>query len=276
VEAHPLLDEVIRYDAQSLPALIRLLRHKRYDTVIDLMGTPKTAFISFLTGAGMRIGFNLRARRIFYTHAINRTDAPVYSALEKGAMLGPLGVPVQDLAVDLYITPGDHEEAEALIRQLGLKAKGKLIAFSPVSRRAYKRWPPSFYAKACDALFEKYRLAYLPLFGPGEEGMVSEVIAASKHPEAFVFPYKPPSFRALKSLCRECALYFGNDNGIRHIAISAGLPTATIFGRPDPAHWTPPHDARHRHLWGKEETEKIPPEEVIRMAEQVFNEALAV
>jgi len=276
VEAHPLLEEVIRYDALSFPALIRLLRRRRYDAVIDMMGTPKTAFIAFLTGAKTRVGFKKRGRHFFYTHAVELSREPVYSALEKGGLLMPLGIPVQDYAMEFHTTPEDQEEARALIRQLSLKAKGRLIAFSPVSRRDYKMWPLSHYAKACDRLFEKHKVTFLPLFGPGEEKTVAKVIALSKHPGAFIFPYKSPSFRALKTLVRECVMYFGNDNGIRHIAISAGLPTAAIFGRPDPAFWTPPSDARHRHLWGKEEMGRISPEEAVNMVEQVLNEISAV
>jgi ADP-heptose:LPS heptosyltransferase len=276
VETHPLLDRVIRYGHRSFLSQVLEFRRANYDVVIDFMGVPKTALISFLTGAGVRIGFCKRGRGLFYTRSVHASPRPVYSAQEKGLLLEPLGISLHDPSPEMFITPGDEEEALELIRRLGIRKRGKLIALSPVSRRSYKMWPLPLYAQACDLLFERRQVSFLPLFGPGEEGVISRVIALSKHPEAFVFPYPPPSFRALKALLRECILYFGNDNGIRHVAIAAGLPTVGLFGRINPVIWTPPDNPMHRTLWGKEGMDKISVMETVGFVEQVLNETLAV
>ena len=48
-----------------------------------------------------------------------------------------------------------------------------------------------------------------------------------------------------------CSFYFGNDNGIRHAAVAAGIPTAAVFGPPNPVSWTPPGSDRDFYAGGQ-------------------------
>ena len=85
-----------------------------------------------------------------------------------------------------------------------------------------------------------------------------------------MYPYAPPPFKALPELMKSCAFYFGNDNGIRHAAIIAGLATATLFGPPDPLYWTPLPDPKHVYIWGKDNLDQVSEKAVIDMISRVF------
>src|SRR5262245_23900052 len=49
-------------------ALVRDLRARHYRAVIDLYSNPRSAWLSWLTGARVRVGGNRRGRRHLYTH----------------------------------------------------------------------------------------------------------------------------------------------------------------------------------------------------------------
>ncbi|MDI6740325.1 MAG: glycosyltransferase family 9 protein, partial [Candidatus Edwardsbacteria bacterium] len=68
------IDELIVYQKSSLPGDIRFLRglrDRRFDLTIDLIGTPRTALQSLVTGAKNRIGFDFRIRKLFYNHVLS-------------------------------------------------------------------------------------------------------------------------------------------------------------------------------------------------------------
>jgi ADP-heptose:LPS heptosyltransferase len=118
----------------------------------------------------------------------------------------------------------------------------------------------------CDRLYKTFHFNFIPLVGPGEEYFVEEVIAGTKHLEAFLYPYTPISFgRGLKILVEHCRFYLGNDNGIQHMAIACGKPRATIFGPINPLNWTPRQYGIRRYLWGRENIASVTPSEVMDM-----------
>ncbi|HET6350108.1 MAG TPA: hypothetical protein VFH88_13595, partial [Candidatus Krumholzibacteria bacterium] len=49
---------------------IAFLRRRRYAAVIDLYSNPRSAWLSWLSGAPVRIGGNRRGRRHLYTHPV--------------------------------------------------------------------------------------------------------------------------------------------------------------------------------------------------------------
>lgn len=270
---NPNVDRMIPWGEKSAFSVLRKLRREQYDAVIDSMGTVKTAFIGLASGASMRIGFRRPVRSLLYTHPVDFSRTAAYAAHERGRLLGPLGITSPVGLPELFADAPDKDEAARVLARVKAGQGGRIAAFSPVSPSNRKRWPLANFARVCDRVSEKYGFRLLPLFGPGEELFIEEVINASMNPKAFLYPYPAPSFRALLPLMREsCAFYFGNDNGIRHVAIIAGLPTVTVFGRPNPATWTPPSDSRHRTLWGRGRMADITPEQFMDMVEQVLHE----
>ena len=61
LSGNPDMDEIVILDKGSLAAQVRLiagLRRRRFDTVIDLTDGDRAAFLSWISGAPVRIGFN--------------------------------------------------------------------------------------------------------------------------------------------------------------------------------------------------------------------------
>lgn len=256
-------DTIITRKGASVFLLPRL-RRERYDIVIDTLGTPATARLSLLSGAAIRVGRDRRWRAGCYTHAVPPAGARRYSALDKLGLLEPLGIRADDCRLELFPGDDDRREAAAAWAALPLPDPARVVAFSPVSRRQSKIWPPERFAAVCDWLAEDPALRLLPLCAPGEEEMIEAVGDRMKRRGALLTPGPRVSFGALAPLVGRCQFYFGNDNGLRHVAVATGIPSAAVFGLADPASWTPPGSEIHATAGGGRPIDEVSVDEVKR------------
>ncbi|MFO7691686.1 MAG: glycosyltransferase family 9 protein [Vicinamibacterales bacterium] len=250
VRGNPYVDRLVAAGTGASLRLAPILRRERYDVVIDALGTPASARLALLTSAPVRIGFARRWRSACYTHRLPEPGGPRYSALDKLALIEPLGIRSDNCRIEMFPTEAERREADLAWSSLGVPAGQPVVAFSPVSRRRRKVWPAGRFAEVCDRWADRAGLRYLPLFGPGEEPMVEQVAGQLRRRGALLYPWTGVSFGALHPLMRRCVCYFGNDNGARHVAVAAGIPTAAVFGPANPASWTPPDSPLHRHAGG--------------------------
>jgi ADP-heptose:LPS heptosyltransferase len=51
--------------------------------------------------------------------------------------------------------------------------------------------------------------------------------------------------RLLTAMLAQCTVFLGNDSGPRHLAVSVGVPTVTLFGPEHPFEWHPYPLDRH-------------------------------
>lgn len=222
------------------------LRKEQFDLVIDLLGKPRTALWSRLTGAPRRIGFAAQGRCLFYTDAVTITDPLAYSACHKAELLKPLGIEIADWRLDLPVHASERLAALKALTTMKLPAHRRLVAIAPGSRRTDKLWMPECFAEVADRLANEHALTPLFVCGPGEEAQVAAVRNQMKSPSWF--NANRPSLPQVQATLEQCALFVGNDTGLRHMAVAAGIPTVAIFGQPRPSNWTPPNDPRHQSL----------------------------
>ncbi|MBU2512950.1 glycosyltransferase family 9 protein [bacterium] len=223
--------------------LLRQLRKERYSTVIDFLGLPNTALISWLIGAKKRIGFKLRGRSLFYTHPIQIPTHLSYSATHKLYLLSGLNITTDDAKLDFYITDKERNAGQQVLKKIGATQNFPVISISPVSRRTYKIWPAEYFAAICDYLAECYNAQILFLWGPGEYHFIKKVKDLMKRPS--LPRYEVPTIAETVGLLEQIDLHVGNDNGPMHFAVAAGVPSIGIFGRPLLKNWIPPNSKNH-------------------------------
>lgn len=227
-------------------SLIKSLRKEKYSAVIDFQGQPNTALMSRLTGARKRVGFDLRARSLFYTHPIDTPQGVDYSALQKLFLLTALGVSSNDAKLDFYISEEDRNNAKQILKGIRISNKYPIVSISPVSRRDYKVWPAEYFARVADYIAETYSAQILFLWGPGEYHFVKKVKDLMKR--SSLPRYEIPTLAETVGILEMVDLHIGNDNGPMHFAIAAGTPTVAVFGRPLLRNWTPPNVGQHLAL----------------------------
>lgn len=227
---NPHLDEVLIAEGgwRSRLRLLRTVRARRYDAVVDFRSTNSTAQIALASRAHRRIGLRGRGpRNAAYTELLPRQDLVTYAARHKLDMLAPLGVDtgaIADLSLDLPIGEGAHARAHAIWRDHDLEGE-RVVAISPASREAYKQWGITRWAEIADRITEAGARVILT-HGPGEEEQLRQVVDAMRHDA--VWQYGRTSIEEVGAIFSRCALWAGNDGGSKHIAAAAGAPTIAV------------------------------------------------
>lgn len=284
---NPYLDEIILLDkSMSADDYVRFLlnlKKRRFTVILDYLGNPRTAFITWFSDAQKRIGYDLRFRKYAYNVIVKRDPKPKYSVDFKYDLLKPLDIKGDGYAIDLFIPEIADKFASEFISGIK-KGSAPIITFSVVSRRNYKQWQPEKFAKLGDMLIEKFDASLIMLWGPGEKNYVQQVMYLMKH-KPLLSP-QTQSIKELAAIIKRADLHIGNDNGVKHIAIAMNTPTVTIHGPSDPVSWEPPNDPLH--LWIKKDVgcgkcipkdckyalkclNAIQPEEVFNLASSLYD-----
>ncbi len=239
---------VVFPDAASTPhgrgdALLRLYHEVRaagYDLVVDALGTPRTAFLAWWSGARVRAGFAIRGRTWAYTVTVPRSDArrPVYMRDAYLELVAAVGATTTDLS----FAPAGAEGQDAGAFSNAASAPPR-IAVAPGATWAAKAWPEAHYARLLTLLADRLGAAVTVFWGPGEEALADRLVAGE--PRAIKAPRGDVA--ALARGLRAHDLLVSGDSGARHVAVGVGLPTVAFFGPTDIPTATPPEGA-HRTL----------------------------
>lgn len=211
------------------------LRRRRYRAVIDLYSNPRSAWLSWLSGARLRVGGNRRGRRLLYTHRISPpAGAPVPDVFLHYAapfgVRGPAGKP------SLVIREVEGAGAEALLSGAGIGAgDAPRIGVHPGGKWPVKRWPTPYFADLVARLQSRGARVVL-LTGPGEAQATLDLRA--KVGERIAVLELLPIRTAAAVISRLDAMV-ACDGGIMHTAVAVGTPTVGIFGSSQSSVWFP-------------------------------------
>lgn len=241
------IDNIIIYDRNRPVKAVLDVRRTGYDLVLDFMSNPRSALLTFASGAAVKAG-------PAYTNsawAYNRKLAPPsddrqYNAFQKIDLLRQLGVkdvfyPYPKLRLDRR----DIEWGEERFAALGFAQDSFVVGFSPASRRTARQWPKEHFIKLAGLIVARYPAYVLVTWGPGEKELADEIVKAAGSPRVRLAP-ATPTVRKLASLFRKLKLVVANFNGGKHIAQAAGVPTLGICSYDLPGNWTPPDDPDHQ------------------------------
>lgn len=245
LEHHPDISRLIVLPPKASPGVFlgiaKDLRRRRYDTVIDVQGLPKTALMARLTNARQRIGFiNTGWRnRACYTHP---RPAPIaeYAARGNLRLLEDDPYALDDIGLDFHV--GDEAEAAAdeFCRRY---LRPPVAAIFGICRFQRRGWPKEKTAEVADRLAALGIQPWL-VYGPGQAEHAGEIADSMRSPA--VHGYDMPSFATLRAILARCTLFFGNDGGPKHAAVAAGIPTVTIYKADAASVWAPPGTRQHR------------------------------
>ncbi len=205
------------------------LRKARYDAVLDMQGSIRSAVVSRMTGCGRVTGQNSPREapaRWFYSERIEtRSEHVIDQGFElASAVAGDL------LPATAPMLPVD-EEAEKWCEEF-LKARDEepIILVNPGAGWGAKRWPASRYSAVTNEL-AAMGFRVLINAGPGEDGLAREVAGCSSAKVSVV----QCGLAKLIALVRRAALMIAGDTGPLHLACALGKPVVGIYGPTDPA-----------------------------------------
>jgi len=205
---------------------IAVIRRTPYDLVIDMLCdyTIDSAFLTLVSGAGLRIGFKGWFRELFFSHSIPASQVAGKHMTDLSLeLLKPLGVSAKITIPKISLAKDDPREM--------------IIGIHPSGNYPSQRWPKERFAELAKRMLDKYPRATILVFGtPKEKKIVNFVVAqAGGNRIKAVFPESS----ALANLINNCRLLVCNNSGPLHLAQALGVPTVSTMGPTDPVRWWP-------------------------------------
>lgn len=260
VEGNPNLDEVVVCDpwygeswawTRKLAEFLRLVRHlkrRRFDLVVDLFGNPRSAWLTWLSGAPYRLGYDVRGRRFAYNlrktrflqEGERRREVDVHLD-----MIRVLGVEAGDKRLEIQIGEPHRRKVRAFLEDRGIGGGRDLATLAPAAKWQAKRWKPAYYARLA-ALLTREGASVVVLWGPGERDL-AERVASEAGSGVSVAP--PTDLKDLAALVEASSCLIGTDSGVTHMAEAVGTPSVVLYGPTDPRVWHPEDAERHVALY---------------------------
>lgn len=229
------------------------LRQTRYDVAINLHGGTTGTFFTFASGAKHRVGFTEYQYSFLYNHLLTSAAdfwqrTPLHSAEQQLALLGFVGVPVEDLPKSTLRSPGSLESYGTLDGAGSMESSDSEFALiHPAAAIPEKQWAAEKFARIAEFLAEK-GIAVVAVAAKNEAAVLKNLRNASKVPITTFDDLTLPEITALAS---KAALFVGNDSGIAHIAAAVNTPSVVIFGSSNIDHWRPWTDAPNEIVYSE-------------------------
>ena len=212
-------------------SMVSSLRKEKFDVLINLNGSDRSSWLTFLSGARERLGRvpddggPLFWRRMFTANVEYRpTQEPVY--LQKCRCLAKAGFP--------YVEPEFHVEiSSGHLGAAGISGTdaGTYFHISPFTTADYKELPPAQLAEFIIALANKFpgeKLALSCAPTGREQGKMAELLA--------LLPQKPwrvfagnLNLMQIAAVIKHSALHFCGDTGTLHVAMMMQTPIVAWF-----------------------------------------------
>ncbi|MBI4798049.1 MAG: putative lipopolysaccharide heptosyltransferase III [Desulfarculus sp.] len=219
--------------AQSNLGLLASLRRGRFDLAIDLSGGDRGAFLAFMTGARLRVGFepkkpHIRARAFHRLADPRGTQNHVVETLLRPVRL--LGIEPQDLALKLYPSPQARSQAQSILAEHGIAPRAYALVH-PTSRWMFKTWTPEGNAQVIRHLLHQGLKVVLSAAPQSREldFLALTRQALGDHPGVLDLGGRL-DLPLLAALIEQARIFFGVDSAPMHMAVALGVPVAVLFG----------------------------------------------
>ena len=242
LSGNPDVDEIVVLDKGSLVAQSRLiagLRSRRFDTVIDLTDGDRSAFLSWISGAPVRIGFNdeHRWRGKYYTQVVQPVPGVQHRIDRDLEALKPVNIHAGSKDPQLRLTPEEINSADQLLDQLAIQRSQPIVILQPGARYWFKAWPPERFAELADQLTSQYGCQVL-IGGSQQDIDLAQQIRQMAKSSPLIMAGRT-TIKQFAAIAKKSALFVGSDSGAMHIASAVGTPVVAMFGPSNPREWGP-------------------------------------
>ncbi|MFH1847942.1 MAG: glycosyltransferase family 9 protein [Candidatus Omnitrophota bacterium] len=222
--SHPMVHDWFLYDkragAASKAGLIKSLRRKKYDCIVDL----RNSLFPFLVGARLRTSPLVKPPR----SVRHKKKAHLYK-------LRSVGINVKDAPFAFHVGKEDEGHVRELLDKNG--PHKDFIVISPGAKSHIKRWTAAGFAGLCDMIEGELGLDIVMVGGENDRAIVETIQKGARC--KFINLAGRLSLRQLGALLKRSQLLVTNDSAPMHIAWALGVRTVAIFGPTDPQKYGP-------------------------------------
>jgi heptosyltransferase-1 len=216
----------------SFISVLRELRAAKYTHTIDFQSLYKSAILARAAGAGVTLGFEwdyAREKPAAWLYTRRILPSAAHKVEHNYLLAEAAGAKHQDPVFQLPHSTEAEAWAYNQLRTLGLQ---KFFVISPGGGWRSKCWPPERYGELHRQLTQKFGIRAIVSFGPGEENLAREVVAAAGDPAPIPLAMDLPQ---LIAVLRRAELMIAADTGPLHLAAALGTRVVGIYGPTEPA-----------------------------------------
>ena len=229
------------------------LRRKHYDAVIDVFGNPRSALLTFFSGAKYRIGWNIRGRSFCYNTFILRKDiqdpsikSDCIDAYEDAIRL--FGIDKSKRETKIYLSGSEKNYGAEFKKKYNFDSTSKIVGIQPGCRRGETyTWPKERYAELADNLIDA-GCKVLLFGGPADKETNALVLSKMRNKPIHV---ETPGIREDLAVMSTCSCFVTNNHGPIHMAVALGIPTVGLYRADEVFLWFPYKDPRYRVLYNE-------------------------
>lgn len=241
VENNPFIDKYVLYEEKDKKPFrfiefLKKIRKENYSVVIDVYSKIGSALISFYSGAKIRISYDKKLTRSFYTDVFSReikAKTLAGPAIEKRLrLLDALGsgFPLE-IKPKIYLTERELNSARQLLDRAGFLDEKPLFMISVLGSSKAKTYPQEYLAALLDQIIEETKGKLLFNFIPSQKEKAKAVydLCSSKTQQAIDLELFGKSLREFMALTAQCDALIGNEGGAVNMAKAIGIPCFAIF-----------------------------------------------
>ncbi len=241
IQSDPHVDEILIDDAaaglKEAARMVRKLRSRRFDVVIDPMTSPdaQTAFLSYLTQAQTRVGFAGFGREVFFSAPVPLPEPTPGIVDLHLALLTRLGIHCAGIEPELFLREEEMDRARQWARRVAPEGE-RIIGLHPGAHYATQRWGIRNYAVLVEMLMKNTGLKPVVLGGPTDIPLVKGILARTKDSVPAVLS---GDVREAMAVIAQLNALVCNNSGPLHIAAALKVPTVSFMGPTVKSLWTP-------------------------------------
>jgi len=229
-EMLPPVDEVLdvpyRMGLSDLWQYRRRIRSLGFEQVVDFHSGPKSALLTFLTGAPVRVGYRTPNRNWAYTLRVSRKSSglPLHSVENQGNLIRALGIDRDRMPPYSRLRVPPSSFVEEVLEAPGASAKKVVIHLG--AKKRFRDWGEDHFFGLIDRFSRKGIRVFL--IGNNREEQERGRRLAKKYPVTDLCG--KISIPDLYCLVDRADLYIGADSGPLHVATLTSTPAVALYG----------------------------------------------
>ncbi len=231
--------------------LVKELRRRNFDFVIDLHSLSETNLLGFLSGASKRLYARRPGRSLDYL-ANYRPAPPIETDHRQRHLIDryldvliPLEIKTAERFPKIKTRPVDDAAIERILRKAKADAGVPLIGLFPGAGDSSRRWPLEQFGELADYLIRNDQVKVLVFLGPEEQPFIKDM--RKQFPSSALL-LDQLSLPQLAAAATRLAAFVSNDTGPMHIASAVGTPVVLLLDRRAPTSYLPQGDY-HRVIY---------------------------
>ncbi|MEK6333435.1 MAG: glycosyltransferase family 9 protein [Acidobacteriota bacterium] len=229
--------------------IVKDVRRRQFDFVIDLHSFAETNLLGFFSGARKRLFARRPGRSLDFLAnltpkpPVDRNDPKQHLVDRYLDVLVPLGIKDPDRVPKLATQAADDRAVDVLLRKSKAESGTPLVGLFPGAGHPGRCWPLERFVQLADFLIRNDDVRPVVFVGPEERHLLSQMRAQFPAGCVILDKLTIPQLAAAQA---RLAVFVSNDTGPVHIAAAVGTPIVVLIDLPTPHAYVPVSDSQRQ------------------------------